>query len=77
MPAAIPTGITDPGRQRARLACDTMPPDEKARSDAYFEGGYWLDSMEFSAHRRDCTLLSNHQAFRAAFRDLAASTNEL
>jgi STE24 endopeptidase len=21
---------------------DTIPPDKKARSDAYFEGGYWL-----------------------------------
>jgi STE24 endopeptidase len=26
---------------------DTVPPDRKARSDAYFEGGYWLSLWQF------------------------------
>ena len=30
---------------RAWLA--TIPPDEKAKSDAYFEGGYWLILWNF------------------------------
>src|SRR6266853_5341496 len=25
----------------------TVPPDKKARSDAYFEGGYWLQLWDF------------------------------
>ena len=33
--------VTDPeAATKAYIA--TMPPDQKARSDAYFEGGYWL-----------------------------------
>src|SRR5579872_435713 len=26
---------------------DTMKPEERARSDAYFEGGYWLQLWDF------------------------------
>jgi STE24 endopeptidase len=45
-PVAISTGITDPvAATRAWL--DTIPRDEKARSDAYFEGGYWLILWNF------------------------------
>src|SRR4030095_662094 len=43
---AIPTGITDPAAA-TRAWLDTIPPDEKARSDAYFEGGYWLILWNF------------------------------
>src|SRR3974390_223005 len=30
-----------------RAYLDRMPPDQKARSDAYFEGGYWLQLWQF------------------------------
>src|SRR6476646_3229892 len=45
-PVAIPTGIADPAAA-TRAWLDTIPPDEKARSDAYFEGGYWLILWNF------------------------------
>ena len=38
--------VTDPGAAtRAYLA--SVPADKRARSDAYFEGGYWLDLWNF------------------------------
>jgi len=46
IPAATPTGITDP-EIATRAWLDTMPPNEKARSDAYFEGTYWLILWNF------------------------------
>src|SRR5882757_6671538 len=46
VPVAIPIGITDPAAA-TRAWLDTIPPDEKARSDAYFEGGYWLQLWDF------------------------------
>jgi len=42
----IPTGIADPGAA-TRAWLDTVPPEEKARSDTYFEGGYWLILWNF------------------------------
>jgi STE24 endopeptidase len=45
-PVAIPTAITDPAAA-TRAWLDTIPPDAKARSDAYFEGGYWLILWNF------------------------------
>lgn len=45
-PVATPPGITHPeAATRAWLA--TIPADEKKRSDAYFEGGYWLILWDF------------------------------
>src|SRR6187399_1879811 len=46
IPAATPTGVTDP-ETATRAWLDTMPPNEKARSDAYFEGTYWLILWNF------------------------------
>src|SRR5207237_10759971 len=46
IPAATPTGITDP-ETATRAWLDTIPPNEKARSDAYFEGTYWLILWNF------------------------------
>jgi len=44
--APPPGGHFDPvAATEAWLA--TMPPDARARSDAYFEGGYWLQLWEF------------------------------
>jgi STE24 endopeptidase len=45
-PVPIPTGIVDPGAA-TRAWLDTVPPEEKARSDTYFEGGYWLILWNF------------------------------
>ena len=45
-PAAQPSAHFDPeAATNAWLA--TLPPDAKARSDAYFEGGYWLILWDF------------------------------
>jgi STE24 endopeptidase len=45
-PAAQASTTFDPGRATdAYLA--SVPPDKKARSDAYFEGGYWLQLWNF------------------------------
>src|ERR1700716_3238214 len=44
-PTAVPAPSIAPGTDPAtatRAWLDTVPPDKKAKSDAYFEGGYWL-----------------------------------
>jgi STE24 endopeptidase len=44
-PTALPAPSIAPGADPAtatRAWLDTVPADKKARSDAYFEGGYWL-----------------------------------
>jgi STE24 endopeptidase len=44
-PTALPAPSIAPGTDPAtatRAWLDTVPADKKARSDAYFEGGYWL-----------------------------------
>jgi STE24 endopeptidase len=44
-PASFPTPSIAPGTDPAtatRAWLDTVPADKRARSDAYFEGGYWL-----------------------------------
>ena len=44
-PTAAPVPSIAPGTDPAtatRAWLDTVPPDKKAKSDAYFEGGYWL-----------------------------------
>src|SRR5437763_5843943 len=46
VPVAAPAGMTDP-ETATRAWLDTMPPNEKARSDAYFEGTYWLILWNF------------------------------
>jgi STE24 endopeptidase len=33
--------------EASRAYLDRLPPDKKARSDAYFEGGYWLQLWQF------------------------------
>jgi STE24 endopeptidase len=49
-PVKVPPGAEaspnfDPGRA-TKVWLATVPPDKKARSDAYFEGGYWLDALQ-------------------------------
>ncbi|PYI94023.1 MAG: peptidase M48 [Verrucomicrobia bacterium] len=49
-PTAAPAPSIAPGTDPAtatRAWLDTVPPDKKARSDAYFEGGYWLILWNF------------------------------
>jgi len=55
--APQPAGASSPSSQTFDIgaAVDAylakMPPDQRARSDAYFEGGYWLllwDFLRFS-----------------------------
>src|SRR2546423_7171877 len=49
-PTAYPTPSIAPGTDPAtatRAWLDTVPPDKKAKSDAYFEGGYWLILWNF------------------------------
>lgn len=44
-PTAAPAPSIAPGTDPAtatRAWLDTVPPDKRAKSDAYFEGGYWL-----------------------------------
>jgi STE24 endopeptidase len=46
----VPSGAQSSANFDAQRATDawfaTVPPDKKARSDAYFEGGYWLDAVQ-------------------------------
>jgi STE24 endopeptidase len=49
-PTSAPAPSIAPGADPAtatRAWLDTVPPDKKARSDAYFEGGYWLILWNF------------------------------
>jgi STE24 endopeptidase len=49
-PSSYPTPSIAPGTDPAtatRAWLDTVPPDKKAKSDAYFEGGYWLILWNF------------------------------
>jgi STE24 endopeptidase len=69
-PVAIPTSITDPAAA-TRAWLDTIPLDEKARSDAYFEGGYWLILWNFLVTAAIALLLLTTR-LSARIRDVAA-----
>ncbi len=45
--AATPTGPAFDVKAATDAYLATIPPDKKARSDAYFEGGYWLQLWDF------------------------------
>jgi len=68
-PAAQPSPHFDP-----EVATDawmaTIPPSAKARSDAYFEGGYWLILWDF-LYGAVIALLLLHFRWSAKMRDLA------
>jgi len=53
-----------------RAYLDRMPPDKKAKSDAYFEGGYWLQLWGF-LYAAGTALLFLQGRFSARMRDLA------
>ncbi|PYK45417.1 MAG: peptidase M48 [Verrucomicrobia bacterium] len=71
VPVATPTGITDP-EVATRAWLETMPTNEKARSDAYFEGGYWLILWNFLVTVAIALLLLA-TGLSARIRDLAAA----
>jgi STE24 endopeptidase len=71
VPAATPTGITNP-EAATRAWLDTMPANEKARSDAYFEGGYWLILWDFLVAAAIALLLLTTK-LSARIRDLATA----
>ena len=48
----------------------TLPPDKKARSDAYFEGGYWLDLWD-TLWSAAILILLLHTGWSARLRDWA------
>jgi STE24 endopeptidase len=68
---AIPTGITNP-EAATRAWLDTMPANEKARSDAYFEGGYWLILWDYLVAAAIALLLLTTK-LSARIRDLATA----
>src|SRR5438876_144107 len=70
-PVAIPAGITDP-EAATRAWLDTMPANEKERSDAYFEGSYWLILWNFLVTVAIALLLLTTR-LSARIRDLAAT----
>lgn len=74
-PVATPTGIIDP-EAATRAWLDTIPPNEKARSDAYFEGGYWLILWDFLVGAAIALLLLTTR-LSARIRDLAAAITHL
>jgi STE24 endopeptidase len=66
---------TDPATA-TRAWLDTVPPDKKAKSDAYFEGGYWLILWNFlMASAISIFLLVSRLSAR--FRDFAERTTRL
>src|SRR5438552_14164861 len=71
VPVATPTGITNP-KAATRAWLDTMPPNEKARADAYFEGSYWLILWNFLLTVAIALLLLTTK-LSARIRDLAAA----
>ena len=71
MPVATPAGITDPAAA-TRAWLDTVSQAEKERSDAYFEGGYWLILWNFVATAAIALFLLT-SGLSARIRDLATS----
>lgn len=47
VPAVTPSINIDDPAAATRAWLDTVPPEKRARSDAYFEGGYWLIAWNF------------------------------
>jgi STE24 endopeptidase len=76
-PTAAPVPSIAPGTDPAtatRAWLDTVPPDKKARSDAYFEGGYWLILWNFLVGAAISILLLASR-ISARIRDFAERTS--
>ena len=68
-PPADPAVVGPDAAAQAYL--DTVPSEKKARSDAYFEGGYWLMLWQFLWSSAVLVLLL-HSGWSARLRDLGA-----
>jgi STE24 endopeptidase len=68
-PPADPAVVGPEAATRAYLGA--VPPDAKARSDEYFEGGYWLILWQFLWSSAVLVLVL-HTGWSARFRDLGA-----
>ena len=71
---AQPQGASVPSHFDVKTAVDaylnSVPPAARARSDAYYEGGYWMQLLDFLASIAVCLLLLTTSA-SAKMRDLA------
>src|SRR5436305_3625492 len=63
------SGTIDPAAA-TRAYLDQLPADQRARSNAYFEGGYWLDLWSF-LWGAAVSLLLLHTGLSARLRDRA------
>lgn len=75
-PTAYPTPSIAPGTDPAtatRAWLDTVPADKRAKSDAYFEGGYWLILWNFLLDAAIAILLLG-TGLSARLRDFAERT---
>jgi len=69
------SGSIDPAAA-TRAYLDELPPDQRARSDAYFEGGYWLHLWTFLWAAAVFAVLL-HTGVSANMRDLAARATRI
>jgi Zn-dependent protease with chaperone function len=69
------SGSIDPAAA-TRAYLDQLPADQRARSDAYFEGGYWLQLWTF-LWAAAIFLLLLHTGVSARMRDLAARATRI
>ena len=75
-PVAVPAAavtVTDPAAA-TRAWLETVPADERAKSDAYFEGGYWLILWNFLVSAAISLLLLGTR-ISARLRDFAERTS--
>ena len=69
------SGSIDPAAA-TRAYLDELPPDQRARSDAYFEGGYWLHLWTFLWAAAIFVVLL-HTGLSAKMRDLAVRATRI
>lgn len=70
VPAAAQAGPGFTAETATQAYLATIPPDKKARSDAYFEGGYWLILWNF-LYGAGVLLILLASGVSARFRDIA------
>jgi len=73
-PAALAVSLDPQAAMRAYL--DTVAPDVRARSDAYFEGGYWIQLWEF-LYGSAIGLALLHFGVSARMRDVASRVTKV
>jgi STE24 endopeptidase len=73
-PAALAVPLDPQAAMRAYL--DTVPPDVRARSDAYFVGGYWIQLWQF-LYGSAIGLALLHLGVSARMRDVASRVTKV